>query len=482
MFERNLAVRVFMYFVFGILALEFLTLGFGLDRILGKIGLFNRAIDTFNALLPYVLAVDFVIKFFFKKNASIQIAPYLTLPVKRSHLFDFLLRKEFTNFWNYYLLFLVVPFALKAATPYFGLPAAALYLAIFFLLCVANSLLANLVNILIDRSFWFYTVAAVIAACPFLLTFVCQIELTYYAAKLGEMTLSYNLWLYLGFAIYFALLWTINRKLMHLRLYSELQASKTTKISSFASLSFLDRFGAVGDFINLELKMILRSPRLKQQVVVSAPLVICLFFGMLYVPNSSFARILATSDFFLMFYGIFSIGLLGIIMGQYLFTSESTFFDGLAVRPLSVFVLLRSKYILYCAYSLLIALLLVPAAFQGKLSGFLLISLLLFVTGPVYFLMFQNAVYNKTHLDLFDKGLWNWKGTSGNMIFITMLTLFVPMCFVVALNGIFGKTTAYTFMFVSGLAFTLCSKYWLDGTYRRFLKRRYANMEGFRQV
>ncbi|MDR2691707.1 MAG: hypothetical protein LBB73_05335 [Dysgonamonadaceae bacterium] len=38
-------------------------------------------------------------------------------------------------------------------------------------------------------------------------------------------------------------------------------------VRSFSSLSFLDRFGVTGDFINLELRMILRSPRLKQQVV-----------------------------------------------------------------------------------------------------------------------------------------------------------------------------------------------------------------------
>ena len=261
------------------------------------------------------------------------------------------------------------------------------------------------------------------------------------------------------------------------RLYYELQGDKVDKISSFSSLSFLDRFGVIGDFINLELRMIIRSPRLKQQVVVAGCLIIGLFFYMLYAPNNIFTR---SGPFVFFLYGIMAIGLMGIIMGQFLFTSESSFFDGLAARKQSLFDLLKSKYILYCSYSLLVTLLLLIPAFQGKISGFLLVSLLFYVTGPIYFIIFQNAVYNKTYFDLFDKGMWNWKGQSGNMLALTMITMFVPVILMLIINAIFGATVTYSFMLITGLAFTLTSKWWLSWIYNRFLKRKYNNMEGFR--
>ncbi|MDR1632286.1 MAG: DUF5687 family protein [Dysgonamonadaceae bacterium] len=477
MFERNLAVRIFMYFVFGLVAIEFLSFGFILDTFLLKVGPYERAIDTFNSILPYLFVLDFIIKFFFKTNESMQIAPYLSLPVKRNKLFNFLLRKEFTNFWNFYFLFLVVPFALKAVTPYFGFTASVLYILLFYFLCIANSLLVSIINNLISKSAWFYILAGIRVVYPFFLILACKIDLGDYISRLGELFLNYNVWIYAAFIAFFSALWFINRLQMRDRLYYELQGDKVDKISSFSSLSFLDRFGVIGDFINLELRMILRSPRLKQQVVFSGVLIIGLFFYMLYAPNNAFSK---SGPFILFFYGTFAIGLMGLIMGQYLFTSESSFFDGLAARKISLFELLKSKYILYCSYSLLVTLLLLIPAFQGKISGFLLLSLFFYTIGPIYFLIFQNAVYNKTYFDLFDKGMWNWKGQSGNMLTITLITMFIPVILALILNSIFGEMTANSFMLISGLAFTLGSKYWLKWTYNRFLKRRYINMEGFR--
>jgi hypothetical protein len=480
MFERNLAVRIFMYFMFGLLAIEFLSFGFVLDKILIKVGTYERAIDTFNSILPFLFVMDFIIKFFFRTSESMQIAPYLALPIKRNRLFDFLLRKEFTSFWNYYFLFLVIPFAFKVVTPYFGFPAAALYILLFFLLCVANSLLMSMINNFVNKSYWYYILPVISVTYPFFLIFVCKIDLGDYVVRLGEMVLNYNLFIYAIFIVFFAALWVINRLQMRNRLYHELQGDKIDKISSFSSLSFLDRFGAIGDFINFELRMILRSPRLKQQAIVSGGLIIGLFFYMLYSPNNMFAR--STSNPFIFFlYGIMAIGLMGIVMGQYLFTSESSFFDGLASRKLSLFDLLKSKYILYSSYSLLVTLLLLIPAFQGKINSFLLVSLFFYVTGPIHFIIFQNVVFNKTYFDLSDKGMWNnWKVQSGNTMVITSITLFVPVILVLILNGIFGETVTYSFMLVTGLTFTLTSQQWLRWTYNRFTKRRYKNMEGFR--
>jgi hypothetical protein len=259
--------------------------------------------------------------------------------------------------------------------------------------------------------------------------------------------------------------------------YRELQGDKVDKISSFSELSALSRLGTIGDFMNLELKMILRSPRLKQQTLVAFPMILGFFLFMIYNPQNAFEK---SGQFVFFFYSIMAIGMMGIIMGQYIFTAESSFFDGLMTRKISAYELLKSKYMLYSGYSVLVTLILLIPVLQGKFDGFLLISTFFYCIGPIYFMIFQNAVYNKTYFDLFDKGMMNWKGQSGNMLVITMITMFLPLVLVLILRAICGETVAYWFMLIAGIAFVATSKYWLKWTYGRFQKRRYRNMEGFR--
>jgi len=476
MFERNLGVNIFMFISFGILASYLLILGFFLDKLLLKVGEYERAIDTFNSLILYVLAFDFVIKFFFKTNQSMQIAPYLSLPIKRNTLFNFLLQKEFTSFWNLYLLFLVVPFAFKSITPYFSFISAVLFILFIYLLCVINSLIVNIANNLIKKSAWYHIPVFAIVCLPFIIHFSGKLDTGHYMQQTGELLLNNNLLVWGGLIVLLAAFWFINQLQMRNEIYRELQGEKTEKITSFSKLSFLDQFGETGELILLEIKMIWRSKRLKQSVIFSGSMFFALFIMMLYLPHNSLRK----NDFVFMLYGIITAGFMGLIMGQYLFTSESSFFDGMMSRNLSIFNILKGKYFLYSFFALLVSFLLLVPVFQGKLSVILLIANLLYVIGPVFFMIFQNAVYNKTHFDLFDRGMMNWRGQSSNMIIITLITMFLPVVLVLIIIGIFGKTTGYWFMIITGIIFTVTSQQWLQWTYKRFLKRKYKNMEGFR--
>jgi hypothetical protein len=374
----------------------------------------------------------------------------------------------------------VTPFALKSITPFYGLGTAFLYILFLYLICIAVSLVVNLVNYLISKSAWNYIVPALLLAIPMALLFLFNIPLGNYTQAMGDWVLNDNPLIWAGLFVLLAGLWLYNRILMRSIVYLELQGEKTEKIASLSGLSFLDRLGVIGDFINLEIKMILRSKRLKQQTILVALLCFWFFVAQLYIPNSKFIQSEGSGAFVTYLYCIMTIGALGIIMGQYIFTAESSFFDGLMVRRSSLFDLLKSKYILYFAYSLIVTLLLLIPAFQGKISFLFIFSTFFYTVGPIYFLIFQNAVYNKTHFDLFDRGMMNWKGQSGNMLVITMITLFVPVILMLVINSIWGQTPTCLFMLATGLTFTLTVKIWLKGIYKRFLKRKYKNMEGFR--
>ncbi|GAE82432.1 hypothetical protein JCM10512_634 [Bacteroides reticulotermitis JCM 10512] len=56
----------------------------------------------------------------------------------------------------------------------------------------------------------------------------------------------------------------------------------------------------------------------------------------------------------------------------------------------------------------------------------------------------------------------------------------IPLILFSTLNALLGETITYIILLSVGLGFTLTSPLWIQNVYRRFMSRRYANMEGFR--
>ena len=473
MFERNMALKIFTYFMFGFIGLYLLMIGFFIYDVLSEHGAYNNAIDSFNYILLYFFLFDFVIKYIGKKSQTMQIAPYLSLPIRRNTLFNFLLIKEFTNIWNLYLFFLIIPFVFRSIPAFYGFFGVILYLLFFYLLCIGSSLLVNIANNLLNRSGWYLFLPIIIVAAIIGITFIPGVNLEDGIVKACGFILDKNIIAWVIVLIVAGALWILNLSMMNAEIYKAMQGKKITEAGASFNLPFLDRLGRIGTFINLEMKMILRSKRIKAQMYMGIFFIVY-FFVMI---NTA---VVNESYFYLLFFSMFVIGWLGMIMAQYLFTSESSFFDGLMTRNLSMLDMLKGKYIFYVSYSVLIMLILTILVFTGQLDFLFLISVFFYTIGTLFFLMFQNAVYNKSFFDHSESGLFNWKGTSGNMLVVTLLGMFIPLVIVMIIKAIFNATVASYFMLITGFVFTVTAKFWLTWTYNRFLKRKYKNMDGFR--
>ena len=475
MFERNMALKIFSYFMFGFIGLYLLMIGLILYDFLSEHGAYNNAIDSFNHILLFLFLIDFVIKYLAKKSQTMQIAPYLSLPVKRNTLFNFLLIKEFTNIWNLYFFFLMIPFVFRAVPSFYGFSGVIFYLLFFYFLCICSSLLVNIANNLLNRNGWYLFLPIIIVAAIAGITFIPEVNIEDGIVKACEFILEKNIIAWVIVLLIFGSLWKINLSMMNAEIYKAMQGKKITEAGTTFSLPFLDKLGKMGMFINLEVKMILRSKRLKQQMYIVIFLIVYYFF----IINSS-SPAMKEVYFFPLFFTMMVIAGIALPMLQYIFTSESSFFDGLMTRNLSLLDMMKGKYIFYFSYSVLMLPVLTVLVFIDKLDFLFLISIFFYTTGFLFFLMFQNAVYNKSFFDLSESGMFNWKGTSGNMLLVTMLGMFIPVILVAIIKGIFGVNVANYFMLVTGFIFTVTVKYWLTWTYNRFLKRKYKNMDGFR--
>ena len=73
----------------------------------------------------------------------------------------------------------------------------------------------------------------------------------------------------------------------------------------------------------------------------------------------------------------------------------------------------------------------------------------------------------------------NYAGT-GKQNIISLVAMGVPVLIGLALKGAFGETWMAVIVMVIGIAFIATSNLWIMNVYKRFMQRRYINMEGFR--
>ena len=111
-FQRNLAVNIFLGFVILILFLEFLIGGIFLSDKWNELFPDDHPVTKFNSFLFYYFALDFVMRFFMQSLPVMSIEPYLHLPIRKSSIINYLLGKAFLSFFNFFPFLVLIPFAL----------------------------------------------------------------------------------------------------------------------------------------------------------------------------------------------------------------------------------------------------------------------------------------------------------------------------------------------------------------------------------
>ncbi|MDR0891305.1 MAG: DUF5687 family protein [Mediterranea sp.] len=471
MYERGKAARFVWYFMMVFWAGYLIFFG-----VAGAFALESNSRDAFQALngggLIVILALDFLTRVPLQKTPTQEVKPYLLLPIKRKRLIDFLLLRSGTDWYNLFWMCFFVPFAAIAVTKYFGVSGMVLYLIGLWLLLLVNNYWYLLCRTLISESLWWILLPVALYGGIGGLMFLPGHTLFYLSMDLGSGYIEGNLLCYLGTLVVIALLWLANRRVIATLVYAELAKTDDVKIKHVSEYKFFERYGEVGEYMRLELKMMLRNRRCKMQLR-SAVLLIVLFSLMLSFSDAYDGRTMNT------FVCVYCFTVYGIMFLAQLMSSEGNYIDGLMVRKESIRSLLRAKYYLYSVCEAIPFVLMIPAIVAGKLSILGAFSLCFYTIGFVYFCFFQLAVYNKQTLPMNEKMTMRQANTGVQML-VTLGSFAFPILLYRLLEVTLGTQPAYVVMLLIGLGFTLTSPLWLKNVYQRFMLRRYENMEGFR--
>ena len=89
--RRNVFTKIMFAIFILYFAIIFIVIGLKIDKILGQAG--GNPIDKFNSFLLTYLVIDLVLRFFMKSLPTIEVQPYLRLPLRKTRIIKYLLFK-----------------------------------------------------------------------------------------------------------------------------------------------------------------------------------------------------------------------------------------------------------------------------------------------------------------------------------------------------------------------------------------------------
>ena len=469
---KSVILRVVMGILILYLLLNVLVVAFFLDRILKKTQPGQDILNSFNGLILYYFLMDLLTRFQLQELPTLSIKPYLHLKIKKNQIINYLSLTSLGTTFNITPLLLSLPFLIKVVLPAYTITQfCAMILSILGL-----TLSSHFFSLWIKRKVNLNTIWMLV----FLGTLLAFISLDFYFKLFSISSLSANLFnaviatpLYSVLFLLFALLvYLLNYSYLKSNLYlEELHAADKSHKSS-TEIPFLDRFGKSGDLAANELKLILRNKRPRSVITMS---LLFMFYGLIFYTNpqfSGYARII--------FCGMFMTGIFIINYGQFMFSWQSSHFDGILVSKVNSNDFFRSKFLLFTLFSSLCFLLTIPYVYFGW--DILIVHFIMFIwnlgVNTVLVLYFANRNYRR--IDLSKGATFNWEGVGASQWILSIPLLLAPFLIYLPAYLLGYPEIGLALIGIIGLIFIISREFWLNKLVKVFQEKRYLIAEGFR--
>lgn len=475
-FQQNKAAKYVMWgmTIFGFVYLCFIAI---LLSLAANDSRSYTPVEFVCGTIPFILVLDFFSRFAVQEIPAQLIKPYVLLPISKYSCIDNFIGTTLLSGYNFSWFAFLVPYILMSVVFSSGVWASLGILFFFWLLILVNTQWYHIARTLInDNALWWILVGMVYAimAMPWYLGNHARIDHLFdFYTNIGRFITDGSLLPYLVPVALLTLLIFINRRIQYSHILSELMHLEKTNLHHVNKLSFFERFGQTGLYLQLEVKNLLRNKNPRKSFITSVSVVFV------------FSVFLSFTDIYdsgamVSFLGCYNFVIFGAIMLTRIMCNEGNYIDCLMVHQENILSLLKAKYIFYCVMLLVPFLLMIPTVVVGKWSLLMLLAYAVFTAGLQYFILFQMAVYNKQTLPLNTKYI-SKAGMENNyrQLAVTMGCLFVPSILITTLSGFMSEQQVYAFMLVVGVAFIATCKFWLRNIYNRMMRKKYQLLEGF---
>ncbi|MEJ7779836.1 MAG: DUF5687 family protein [Daejeonella sp.] len=469
---RSMAVKIVMAILILYLLLNVLVLAFFIDKILVKTNPDQDILQAFNSFILYYFLLDLLLRFQLQELPTLSVRPYLHLPIKRNQIVNYLSITSLGSAFNLSPFLLTIPFLAKVVIPAYG-PASFWG----YVICIAGITLFNhFFSLWLKRkvnlnAFWmlgFFGLLLLVWSLDFYLEMISISDLS---NKLFTFLIAQPVYSLLSGLIALAM-FLINHNYLKSNLYLDELHSSDISYKSGTEIPYLDRYGVVGDLAATELKLILRNKRPRSVIMM------CLFFmlyGLIFYSKPQFTGFTS-----IIFCGMFMTGIFIINYGQFMFSWQSSHFDGLLSGKIAIKDFFKSKFLLFTLFSTVCFLLTIPYVYYGW--KVLIVHFIMYVwnlgVNTLLVLYFANRNYKR--MDLSKSSTFNWEGVGASQWILSIPLLLAPFVIYFPLSYFDYPEIGLALIAIIGLAFIITREFWMNKLIVAFKTQRYTIAEGFR--
>ncbi len=432
------------------------------------------AMEYMAAQMPFVLIADFFARLMFQQTPSQLVKPYVLLPIPRYACIDSFILSSLLSWGNLLWFVLFVPFVLMSVVFSYGIFASVSFLVLSYLIILCSSQYYLICRTLFNNNiiWWMLPIGTFLAiSLPWIwkgYTFF----LRFYSPIMTGIEHG-NLIPHLTVLAVLTVLVIINRRLQYVSVWQELGKQKITKLKTVSEFSLFNRFDEVGEYLKLEIKLLMRNKNPRKTFLFAIALVLLISLIIAFTP-------IYDSQFMTNFWCIYCFAIFGGMLLIKVMSYEANYIETLFIHKENILKLLRAKYYFFCMLLLIPFILMLPMVFMGKWNIAMLVAYGVFTAGCQYCLIMQMAVYNKQKIALDEKIVGKGGIENSYMQILTEAIAFLfPLAIIQSLEIIAGRYIAWSIMFTIGIIFIATHKLWLNNIYRRMMTRKYKNLEAF---
>lgn len=414
-------------------------------------------------------AVDLIAKYIWQEMPTQNIKPFLTLNISKKTLVNYLLAKTFLSFFSWLNSLFFITFCIIAL---FNGHTVAEVLGWFIgvsLLFYLN----NFINILFNGK----ETVVVAVGCVFALV----AGLAYYQVVPVldySQRLFYNFYGRPYFAVVslmlFAGLWKICFSHIRKVFYLDQGLEMKREIGKTENIAFLNRYGAIGTFINNDIKMMKRNKVTKGIIWGSF---LFLFYGMLMFTSPIYKTPAMT-----MFMGLFVTGGFQFLFGQRVPAFDSSYYPLMMTLNVPYKEYLKAKWWLMNIVTAASVVLALCYAYFGWEMYLTFLAAGIYNIGVNSQFTLWSGAYNKMQIDLNSKEKRFGQKNSFNLKALLLLIpkMFLPMVVFALVQHFSGITAGVISIAIMGLAGFLIREKIFDIIVKTYKVEKYSTLEAFK--
>lgn len=472
--QRSLALNIFMAFIFSILFAELLFASIFIAMQWHEIVEGTEPLYAFYKVIAWYFASMLVMRFLMQQLPVLEVGPYMHLPVKKSMVLHFILTKGFLNFFTLISVVFFTPFAIFQIAYYHGSSIAFIWLISMLILDLSlNYFIVYLKKQLVG------SLKLVIG----ILIFIGLLAMGDYLAWYSYSTLVANL--IQGMVnqpvfmiiplILFTIIYGINFRFLSQNLYLEELSSFTRQSQKqYGDVGYLKQFGIIGEIINLDVKMYLRNKRTKSMLVLSP---LFLAYGLIFYTQPEYAK----DSGMMIFVGVFMTGIMMVNYLQYAFANEGNYFDLLLTSGIDFRDYIKAKFTTASTLVIVSFVLTIPYYLFGKEIFYANTACFLFNLGISIPVALYTATYNKKAINLKKGSAFNYQGV-GASHWLFLIPFFIgPLAIYLPFKWFVSPEAGWAALGLVGLLMLAFRSFFAKAVYNNLQARKYIMASGFRE-